>query len=180
MSERPTAYGLEYDHSCQSCGVGLEWCDDNRCFGCGLIVCCCCVMVFGHINGDDGSMGRHGTGDPARELESLRAKVTRLESRGFNDLHHENGELRTQLAASEEARTQAESALAEAREDSERLDWLDSLVSIHRWVFRKRESMQGFALHHSRRPENDGFDDHGYETAREAIDAARASEGEAT
>lgn len=101
--------------------------------------------------------------------------------------------LRTQLAASEEARTQAEqernqeafgngmlraqveelqSALAEAREDLGRLDWVmeagngctrDTHTGL--WVAFGKDNWKA---------------DYRGSTFREAIDAARASEGEAT
>lgn len=71
MSDRPTAYGLEYDDSCQSCGAELEWCDDNRCRGCGLMICEACVTVFEHID-ETPRKGMHGTGDPVQAIDAIR------------------------------------------------------------------------------------------------------------
>lgn len=73
--ERPMAYGLEYDDACQSCGCELEWCDDNRCRGCGLFVCDACCVVFHHEGDSDGGQTKHRTGDPSTEIARLRAEL---------------------------------------------------------------------------------------------------------
>lgn len=53
-------------HLCESCGGEINGTiADNTCHGCGLTVCCCCVLVFGHIEDDE-----HGVGDPSERLES--------------------------------------------------------------------------------------------------------------
>lgn len=70
-----TAYGLEYDDACQSCGAELEWIDDHRCRGCGLFVCGECTLVFEHVGESDGGKTRHRTGDPAAEIARLRAEL---------------------------------------------------------------------------------------------------------
>lgn len=60
--------------------------------------------------------------------------------------------------------------------DTKRLDWLDSLSSPFKWIMRRRTTMPGWALHHTRRGVDEPDHDRTFDTARAAIDAAMAQE----
>lgn len=64
-----------YRVTCDSCGA--EWLvsdpDDATCRGCGGLICCECVIAFGHLEG-----GQHGRGDPAVSYQSQRGHIRNL------------------------------------------------------------------------------------------------------